>query len=296
MRIVISGGSGFLGQALTRALRSHDHQVMVLTRTPSREGDLPWASGTRSGAWVAAVQAADVVVNLAGERIADQRWSAARKQAILDSRITATRTLATALREAVAPAVFVSGSAVGIYGDRGDDAVTEADAPGSDFLAQVCLAWEQEAHAVADITRVVTLRTGIVLARDGGALPQMARPFHWFVGGPIGSGRQFLSWIHRDDWVNLVRWAIDEATVSGPLNLTAPQPVRNRDFAQALGRAMGRPSLLPVPAFALRAALGELADTALLTGQRVLPAVAAAKGFSFRYPDLDRALAAIYGD
>ena len=295
MRIVVSGGSGFLGRALTLALREAGHQVIVLTRRPAQEGDLIWSPDAGSGAWVAAVQAADVVVNLAGEGIADKRWSSARKEAILRSRVGATRALAAALREAVRPATFISGSAIGIYGDCGDEEVTEAHAPGADFLARVCVAWEQEAQAVADITRVVRLRTGIVLAREGGALPRMALPFHFFAGGPVGSGRQFVSWIHRDDWVGIVLCAIHEAAISGPINLTAPEPVRSAGFARTLGRAMGRPSFLPVPAFALRLALGELADTALLSGQRVLPAVALASGFSFRYPVLDAALGAIYG-
>jgi uncharacterized protein (TIGR01777 family) len=294
MRIVVSGGSGFLGQALTRALRAHGHRVIVLTRRPAREGDLLWSAGTDSGAWVAAVQAADVVINLAGEGIADRRWSPARKQAILQSRVEATRTLATALNEAVTPAIFLSGSAIGIYGDCGDEEVTETHPPGTDFLAEVCVAWEQEAQAIADVTRVVLLRTGIVLAEHGGALAQMAMPFRFFVGGPVGSGGQFMSWIHLDDWVGLVLWLLENDTLRGPVNLTAPQPVRNRELACALGRAMGRPSLLPVPAFALRLMLGELADTALLSGQRVLPAAALAAGFSFRYPDVDSALRAIY--
>ena len=294
MRIVVSGGSGFLGQALTRALRAHGHRVIVLTRRPTRDGDLLWSAGTDSGAWVAAVQAADVVINLAGEGVADRRWSPARKQAILQSRVHATRTLATALNEAVTPAIFLSGSAIGIYGDCGDEEVTETHPPGTDFLAEVCVAWEKEARAIEDVTRVVLLRTGIVLAEHGGALAQMAMPFRFFVGGPVGSGAQFMSWIHLDDWVGLVLWLLENDTLRGPVNLTAPQPVRNRELARALGRAMGRPSLLPVPAFALRLMLGELADTALLSGQRVLPAAALAAGFSFRYPDVDSALRAIY--
>lgn len=295
MRIVVSGGSGFLGRSLSGALRHAGHQVMVLTRRPARDGDLLWSPDVEGGAWTAAVHAADVVVNLAGEGIADRRWSAARKEAILNSRVHATRALAGALREAVRPALFISSSAVGVYGDCGDSEVTETHAPGSDFLARTCVAWEDEAAAVADVTRLVLLRTGIVLAREGGALPQMALPFRFFAGGPIGSGRQFVSWIHRDDWVAMVLWAMETATISGPVNVTAPAPVRNVELAKTLGQALGKPALLPAPAFALRLALGELADTALLRGQRVLPAVALANGFRFRYPDLRGALQAIYG-
>jgi uncharacterized protein (TIGR01777 family) len=295
MRIVISGGSGFLGRALTRALRGAGHQVLVLTRRPGPPGDLRWSPETASGAWVVAVQAADVVINLAGEGVAEKRWSPARKQKIVQSRLHATRALVDALRDAVRPAVFLSGSAIGIYGNCGDEVVTEEHAPGADFLAHVCVEWEAAANAIADRTRVVLLRTGIVLERDGGALPQMALPFRFFVGGPVGSGRQYMSWIHRDDWVGIVTWAMRDPTVTGPLNLTAPDPVRNSDFARALGQALGRPSLLPVPAFALRLAVGELADTALLSSQRVIPAVASAAGFRFGYADIQGALQSIYG-
>jgi uncharacterized protein (TIGR01777 family) len=293
MRIVVGGGSGFLGRSLTAALRTAGHQVMVLTRRPAGDGDLHWAPGGEPGAWSAAVQAADAVVNLAGDGIADRRWSASRKDAILRSRVTATRALTNALCEAVRPAAFLSSSAIGIYGDCGDEEVTEAHPPGTDFLARVCVEWEREAQAASDVTRVVLLRTGIVLASDGGALPQMAMPFRFLAGGPIGSGRQFMSWVHRDDWVAMVMWLIDEA-ISGPVNVTAPEPVRNRAFVQQLGRALHRPAVVRAPAFVLRLALGELADTALLRGQRVLPAVATANGFRFRYPDLKSALSAIH--
>jgi uncharacterized protein (TIGR01777 family) len=297
MRIVVSGGTGFLGQALVSALRSAGHSVMVLTRHPRREGDLLWSPDVSSGSWVAAIHAADAVINLAGEGIADRRWSASRKKAILGSRVTATRAIAGALLEAARPAaVFLSGSAIGIYGNRGDEIVTEQTPAGTDFLARVCVEWENEAAVAADVTRVVLLRSGIVLGREGGALPRMALPFQFFAGGPIGSGHHYLSWIHRDDWVALVAWAIERATTTGPLNLTAPEPLRNRDFAHTLGRVIHRPALIPTPAFALQLAFGELADTALLASQRVLPARAMAEGFAFRYPQLEGALRAIYAD
>jgi uncharacterized protein (TIGR01777 family) len=255
-----------------------------------------WVPERGNGAWAVAVQAADVVINLAGEGIADKRWSPARKEAIRHSRIQATRALTDTLLEAVRPAVFISGSAIGIYGDCGEEAVTEAHAPGTDFLASVCVDWEAAAKAIADRTRVVLLRTGIVLERDGGALPQMALPFRFFAGGPIGSGRQYMSWIHRDDWVGMVTWAMENETVVGPINLTAPAPVRNVDFARALGRALGRPSFMPAPAFALRLAVGEMADIALLSSQRVIPDVAASGGFEFRHRDAGEALRSIYAE
>ena len=295
MRIVVSGGTGFLGRALVKVLRANGHQVMVLTRRPGGDGDLLWSPEIATGSWVAAVHAADAIVNLAGEGIADRRWSPARKDAILQSRVAATRALAAALREAAQPpAVFLSGSAVGIYGHRGDEEATERTPPGSDFLARVCIDWEREACEAADVTRVVLLRTGVVLARDGGALPRMALPFHLFAGGPIGSGRHYQSWIHRDDWIAMVMWAMQRATIAGPLNVTSPEPVRNREFAQTLGRVLHRPAVMPVPAFALRLALGELADTALLGSQRVVPAVALSEGFEFRFPQLEGALREIY--
>jgi hypothetical protein len=207
----------------------------------------------------------------------------------------ATRALADALREAARPpGMFLSGSAIGFYGNRGDEVVTEQTPPGSDFLARVCVEWEREACAAADVTRVVLLRTGIVLARQGGALPRMALPFHLFAGGPVGSGRQYLSWVHRDDWVAMVMWAMNRPLLAGPLNVTAPEPARNIDFARTLGRVLHRPSFLPAPALALRLALGELADTALLSSLRVLPAAALSEGFDFRYPQLESALRAIY--
>ena len=259
-----------------------------------REGDLSWSPTGEGGAWVAAVQAADVVVNLAGEGIADKRWSESRKDALLRSRVEATRAIAAALRDAVRPAAFLSGSAVGYYGARGDDELTEADPPGADFLARVCVEWEREAEAIGDITRVVLLRTGIVLARGGGALPRMALPFHFFAGGRVGSGSQFMSWIHQDDWIALVLWLIAQTAIRGPVNLTAPNPVRNSEFTRTLGHVLGRPALMPIPAFALRLALGDLADTALLSGQKVLPTVALTHGFRFRYAELIEALQAIY--
>ena len=173
--------------------------------------------------------------------------------------------------------------------------MTEASAAGSDFLASVCKAWEAEALEAAPTTRVVLLRSGLVLAKEGGALPQLALPFRLFAGGPVGSGRQYMSWIHRDDWVSMVRWALTKNAVSGPLNLTAPAPVSNAQFAGALGRALHRPAVIPAPGVALRIALGEMADAMILSGQRVLPEKAQANGFGFKYPELESALAAIYG-
>lgn len=295
MRTVIAGGSGLLGRALAQTLRASGHEVTVLTRRPRTMGDVTWNPEEASGVWRETVGAADVVVNLAGEGIADRRWSAARKQALLSSRLMATRALVQAVAASPhPPRVFLSSSAIGIYGDRGDDTLTEASTAGRDFLARLCIDWEMAARPAEQVCRLVLLRTGVVLDAAVGALPQMALPFRVFAGGRIGSGRQFISWIHRDDWTGLVRWALDTADVHGPMNLTAPEPVRNAEFARTLGRVLKRPALLPVPAAALRVAVGEMADAALLVGQRVLPAVAQSHGFRFTYPELEGALRALY--
>jgi hypothetical protein len=296
MKIVVAGGTGFLGSALVHACRVNGDDVTVLTRRPRAAADVQWYPEVSGGAWTAVLDTADAVVNLAGEGIADRRWDAARKAAILDSRVTATRALAEAIRAcARPPSVFISASAVGFYGTRGDELLTEDSTPGSDFLANVCRAWEREASRAASVTRVVLVRTGVVLARDGGALPRMALPFRFFAGGRLGSGQQYVSWIHREDWVQIARWALGNAEVSGPVNLTAPAPVTNAEFTDALARALHRPALFPVPALALRTLLGtEMADALLLDGQRVLPEKAQRLGFQFRYSTVQRALAAIY--
>ncbi|MBI3401116.1 MAG: TIGR01777 family protein [Acidobacteria bacterium] len=281
MKILIAGGTGFLGRPLAAALAAEGHDVAVRGRSGVAASDIDGASA---------------VVNLAGESIAGRRWTAAQKQRILDSRVQATRSLVTAIQGAAAPPpVFISGSAVGYYGPLGDAAVTEEAPAGSDFLAQVCVQWEREALlAASDRTRVVCVRTGLVLEKDGGALPQMLPPFKFGAGGPVGSGRQYWPWIHRDDWIALARWAIKTPAVSGPINATAPTPVTNADFARALGRAMHRPAFMPAPGFALRLLLGEMADGLLLSGQRAVPAKATRLGFQFKYVNLKDALQAIF--
>ena len=296
MRIVIAGGSGFLGRALADGLRREGRQVKVLTRRPGplAADDVRW-NPESGGAWSGVLERTDAVLNLAGEGIADRSWTAARKAAILSSRITATRTLSEAIRAcAHPPRIFISASGVGFYGTPGDEPLTEESAPGSDFLATVCRLWERETSAAVGVARIVLLRTGVVLSRDGGALPRMALPFQFFVGGRLGSGRQYVSWIHLKDWVEMVRWALND-TVNGPLNVTAPNPVTNAEFAHALAAAMHRPALFPVPAVVLRGMLGrEMADALLLEGQRALPRKAETLGFRFRYPTVDAALDAIY--
>lgn len=302
MHIVVAGGSGFLGAPLSVHLADGGHDVTILTRQnpAGRAGRQrvtyqAWSPNGETGSWADVLDGADAVVNLSGESIAARRWSAAQKATIRDSRLLATRSLAAAIRAAARkPRALVSGSAVGYYGDRGEEILTEASAPGSDYLAGVCQEWEATANSVADLTRVALIRTGIVLDRRGGALAKMLPPFFMFAGGPLGSGRQYMPWIHRDDWVRLVGWTLTHDAARGPINATAPAPVTNAEFSKALGHALHRPSFMPAPAFALRIALGEMADALLLSGQRAMPARAASLGFSFRFEKIDAALADIF--
>lgn len=289
MKAVIAGGTGFLGSALAASLRQDGHDVLVMTRHPKARGEVPYTDPS-------VFDGADTVINLAGEPLDAGRWNDARKASILASRIEATEAIVKGMSAATKrPAVLLNGSAIGVYGAHGSEALTEESLTGSDFLASVSVQWEAAAMAAAWMTRVVLLRTGLVLDRTGGALPKLALPFKLFAGGRAGSGDQYWSWIHRDDWTRLVRRAIDDPAITGPLNLTAPSPVTNREFTQALAHALHRPALAPAPAFALRLALGEMADAMILSGQRVLPAKATRNGFEFRYPDLESALRQIYG-
>jgi uncharacterized protein (TIGR01777 family) len=306
MKVVIAGGTGFLGNALAWAWAEESHDVRVLTRSLA-PGQAQHESGTgkpgitrvgwqpdgQAGSLARELEGAAVVINLAGESIAGGRWNAARKQALRDSRILPTRSLAAALAHTSGPPrTFMSGSGI----DRGTEPLTEGSSPGDDFLAHLCIEWEAEAQrAASPAVRVVLLRTAPVLETSGGALPQMMRPFRFFAGGPMGSGRQYMPWVHRLDWIEMVRWITDTPGVRGPVNVTAPHPVTNAQFARALGRAMHRPALVPAPRFALKIALGELAD-ALLASQRALPGVPLAHGYHFRYPELDIAFRGIFGD
>jgi uncharacterized protein (TIGR01777 family) len=294
VRIVIAGGTGLLGTALARELTRDGVTVTVLTRRPRQPQQVRWDPyGSAASEWAHTLDGADAVVNLVGASI-NKRWTTVYKRELWDSRVRATRTLVEAIKSVRRiPPVFVSGSAVGIYGDRGDEPVTEQTPTGSDFLGSLAAQWENEALAARPAARVVMVRSGIVLDRDAGALPRMALPFRLFAGGRLGSGRQYISWIHRNDWTGVVRWALANEAVTGPVNATAPNPVTNLEFAQTLGRVLRRPAIVPAPAFALRLALGEMADV-VLGGQRVLPAKAQALDFVFRYPLLDGALRAIY--
>ena len=296
--VVIAGGTGFLGRSLAAALATDDHQVTVLTRkrpsgiTSASIAHVEWQPEDGRGTWTKLIDGAEAVVNLAGESIASGRWTTRRKARLVESRLRATRSLAAAIASATKPPpVFVSASAIGYYGNRGDEVLTEDSPPGGDFLANLGVQWEREAmRADGSRTRVVLIRTGIVLDNGGGALAKMLPPFKMFVGGPLGSGQQYMSWIHRADWVRLVRWMIGRDLAVGPINATAPEPVTNREFSKALGTVLHRPSLLPAPGFALRLLLGEMAGPLLLASQRVIPARAQQLGFEFSYPRLKPAL------
>jgi uncharacterized protein len=296
MTLLIAGGSGFLGTALARAFRAAGHRVMILTRRPRREGDVLWSTKPTDTTWRHALERADAVINLAGVSIAGTRWTDERKREIRASRMQPTQALVSAIAAASRPpAVFVSSSAVGIYGVRGDEVITEETPAGDDFLASLCRDWETLALEASSRSRVVLLRSGVVLGREGGALPQLALPFRLFAGGPVGTGRQYFSWISLADWIGIVQWTLTRNHVSGPLNLTAPAPVTNAEFARTIGRVLGRPSFVPMPAFAVRLAFGELADALILGGQRVVPTRATALGYEFKHATLEAALREIYG-
>jgi uncharacterized protein (TIGR01777 family) len=289
MRVLLTGGTGFIGDPVARALRAAGHDVTIVSRHPGYVTGkaIPW-DGVR-----AAMRETEAVVNLAGESLADARWTAARKRAIVDSRIESTRALVDAIAAASPrPTVLVSASAVGFYGPRRDEELDETAAPGEGFLAEVCRRWEEEAFRARDLdVRVVALRLGVVLGPGGGALGKMLLPFRAALGGPLGNGKQWMSWIHRADVVGLVLAALTGPAYAGPVNATAPAPVRNRDFTAALAKTVHRPAFLRVPSIGLRLVLGEMADM-LLTGQRVVPAAARAAGYEFRYPEIYGALAA----
>jgi hypothetical protein len=292
MRIVMAGGTGFLGSALVDSLRRDGYAVTVLTRKVRRSNQIAWDPYGSITSWAHVMDGADAVINLTGAPI-NRRWTAAHKRDMWNSRVRTTRTVVTAMKSVRhIPPVLLNGSAVGIYGPHGDEPLTEESRPGAGFLAGLGEAWEKEALAAGPQARVVLLRTAIALAGSGGALPPLALPFRFFVGGPVGSGTQYLPWIHRDDWVAMVRWALLN-NITGPLNVASPNPVTNAEFAHTLGKALHRPACFPAPAFAVRLVLGEMAD-AILTGQRVVPDKARQLGFDFNYPTLESALRAIY--
>lgn len=298
MKLVITGASGFIGTALCQQLLQQGHTLTLFTRGAPREPNTGvkrwhhWTPGTLRD-WDSELDGVDGVINLAGEPIAEIKWSATQRRRLEKSRVDSTHVLVQGCAKAKhTPKFLINASAVGYYGPHGDEIITEEAPAGADFLSQLCLNWEAEAMRAERLgMRVVRLRTGIVLGRGGGALEKMVPPFKWFTGGPLSSGKQWMSWIHLEDQVRLILYLIENQQAAGPINATAPNPARNKDFSRALGKVLHRPSWMPVPGFILRIGLGDMADM-LLTGQRVMPAAAQKLGFEFRYPNLPEALQA----
>jgi len=296
MKVAITGATGFVGRRLVERLQEQGHQPLILTRNPAAAQrafptlEIIAYTPTESGSWQQAIAGCDAVVNLAGEPIAESRWTPKHKQEILNSRQLGTQKIVEAIAQAnPKPAVLVNASAIGYYGTSETATFDETSPAGNDFLAEVCQAWEAEAKKVKNAgVRLVILRLGIVLG-NGGALAKMIPPFKLFAGGPLGTGRQWFSWIHRDDLVNLILEALSRADIEGVLNATALNPVRMSELCQNLGKTLERPSWLPVPSFALEALLGEGAKV-VLEGQQVLPKRTTSYGFKYQYPTLKQAL------
>lgn len=296
MKILMSGVTGLIGRSLSEKLQAEGHSIIGLSRSPEKAGNLPIKAMLR---WepeaglppAEAFDGVEAVIHLAGEPVAEGRWTAERKQRIRNSRVISTRNLIEAMRSLTnKPRVFIAGSAVGIYGDRGDEVLDEKAKPGRDFLANVCVEWEAEANRARELgIRTVEVRTGVVLAKEGGALAKMLPPFKLGIAGPLGSGNQYFPWIHLDDIVGLFELALKNDSLNRPLNGSAPEVVTNREFTKQLADALHRIAIVPVPVFALRLLYGEMA-VVLLASQRVVPTAALDAGYQFIYPDLPSAL------
>ena len=297
-RVAITGPSGLIGRRLAAHVEESGYLVHRLVRTPPRPSSTEISWDPRRGAIDRdALEGISAVVHLAGENIASGRWTAARKKSIRDSRVEGTRLLCEALAGLEQPpATLIAASAIGYYGDRGDEILTEESGPGQGFLAEVCQAWEaatEPAHRAG--IRVVNLRIGVVLSATGGALGRMLTPFKWGLGGKLGNGRQYMSWLTLEDLIRAIRHLITNESASGPVNAVAPNPVTNAEFTKTLGRVLGRPAMLPVPALIIRRAFGEMGRELLLASSRVEPAQLRARGFQFRYPELEGALRSALG-
>ena len=301
MRILVVGGTGLVGKRLCAALALAGHDLRAVSRNvPRSVPHLPPGTDLRplpktDDEWTSLVDGCNAIFNLAGEGLVEGRWSEDRKKSLRDSRVSLTDSLVRACGATVRrPRVLVNASAIGFYGPHGDEDLNESSAPGDDFLAEMCVAWEQAALAAKDVgLRVVTVRIGVVLSMNGGSLGKMLPPFRLGLGGPFGTGDQYFSWVHEDDLTGLLIHALDNESVEGAMNCTAPNPVRNGEFAKTLGGILNRPAFLSPPDFVIRLALGEVADAILLTGQKVLPAVAQKTGYKFRYETAEDALRAL---
>lgn len=303
MRVVAAGATGFIGRRLVPELRKAGYEVVILTRRPGASGlasagarEIEWDGRTVTPSWAAEINGATAVVNLAGVGIGDGLWTASRRKQILDSRTQSTGAIVRAIAELPPerrPECLINASGIGYYGDRADEILGESAAPGTGFLAETCVAWENAALAADALgVRTVLMRTAVVFGRGALQVFLIALPFRLFAGGPLGSGAFWFPWIHVDDMVGMYRWAIENHEVRGPVNATAPDVRRQRDFATEMGRALGRPSWFPTPAFALRLILGDFASL-VLAGQRAEPRVAQQHGYQWRYPTLPTGLASI---
>ena len=297
MKILVSGSHGLVGKALTTSLANAGHEIVSLVRQSANDSEIEWHpnQGKINGQQL---EGLDVVVHLAGESIASGRWTEGKKKKIRESRVKGTELLSSALALlSQPPSRFISASAIGFYGNRGDELLTEKSAPGNGFLPEVCIAWERATgQAEAKGIRTIHTRFGIILDEKGGALERMLTPFRMGVGGKVGNGKQWMSWIALEDVISALRFLIDEPGSEGPLNLTAPDPVTNADFTEALGNVLSRPTLFSVPAFAARLAFGEMADELLLSSAKVEPRRLKENGYEFKHPELSSALKAILGD
>jgi len=292
MKILISGSSGLVGTALIKSLETEGHEVFRLVRhAPRSQAEVEWSPDRYSIA-LARIEGFDTVVNLAGESIADGRWTEEKKRRIRESRVKGTKLLGDALATLTnPPRTFICASAIGYYGNRGDEILKETSAPGDDFLAEVCVEWEKAtALATEKGIRVLNTRFGVILDAHGGALAKMLPPFRMGIGGRIGSGKQWMSWIALDDVVGALKFALTKKTLSGPVNFVAPNPVRNSEFTKTLGKVLSRPTLFPIPAFGVRLVFGEMADALLLSSQRVEPERLTKAGYQFQYLGLKDAL------
>jgi uncharacterized protein (TIGR01777 family) len=292
MKILIGGSHGLVGTALIKSLEAEGHEIFRLVRhAPTSKTEVEWSPDRYSIA-LARIEGFDAVVNLAGESIAEGRWTDEKKRRIRESRVKGTKLLGDALANlTVPPKTFVCASAIGYYGNRGDELLTETSAPGDDFLAKVCADWEEAtALATEKGIRVVNARFGVILDTNGGALKKMLPPFRMGVGGRIGSGKQWMSWIALDDVIGGIKFALANESVKGPVNFVSPNPVTNAEFTKTLGKVLSRPTIFPIPAFAIKLMFGEMGEALLLGGQRVAPARLAGGGFEFSYPQLEAAL------
>jgi uncharacterized protein (TIGR01777 family) len=294
MKILVSGSHGLVGKALTISLVNSGHDIVSLVRQSANDSEIEWHPN-HGKINLQQLEGFDVIVNLAGESIASGRWTEEKKKKIRESRVKGTELLSSALaRLSLPPSTLINASAIGFYGSRGDELLTEKSAPGEGFLPEVCIEWEKATgQAEAKGIKTIHTRFGIILDEKGGALERMLTPFRMGVGGKVGNGKQWMSWIALDDVINALRFLIDEPGSGGPVNFTAPNPVTNADFTEALGNVLSRPTLFSVPAFAARLAFGEMADELLLSSAKVEPERLKESGYQFKHPELSSALKAI---